>query len=126
MQQLYFADIFFLVTTISVVLVAAALAAFLIYVALIARDIRKISKKLKQESLSLIDNVVTVKDYFFSERERMMDVAFFVADVVREFRRPAPASSKRASKKKSSSRKTSSKKASSKKSSRITIKTDNS
>ena len=97
MQQLFFADIFFLVTTISVVLVAATAAAVLMYAALIARDIRKISKKLRKESISCIYNIVTVKDYVFSEKDRFMDLVFFVIDIIREIKQPA--SKKRASRK---------------------------
>lgn len=107
MQQLFFADIFFLVTTISVVLVAATAAAFLMYAALIARDIRKISKKLKKESIACIDDIVTVKKYMFSERERVMDLMFLASDVIREFTAPrkAPARKKAPSRKKAASRK---------------------
>lgn len=114
MQQLFFADIFFLVTTISVVLVAATAAALLMYVALIARDLRKISKKLKKESIACIDDMIVIKDYIFSEKERFIDVVLFIVNVIKELRGSSI-------KKKSSSKKTKSRKRKSK-STKVSVK----
>lgn len=111
MQQLFFADIFFLVTTISVVLVAATAAALLMYAALIARDLRKISKKLRKESIACIDDIVTIKDYVFSERERFTELVFFILGLIKELRgtssKGAQSRKKAASKRKSRSKKVS-------------------
>jgi len=111
MQQLFFADIFFLVTTISVVLVAATAAALLMYAALIARDLRKISKKLRKESIACIDDIVTIKDYVFSERERFTELVFFILGLIKELRggssKGAPSRKKATSKRKSRAKKVS-------------------
>jgi len=108
MQQLFFADIFFLITTISVILVAASATAVLIYCALIVHDIRRITRAVRKESVELMENISSLRHYVFSEKHRLFDLAFFASDIIREFITPQSRSAKKrksASRKKASSRK---------------------
>lgn len=113
MQQLFFADIFFLVTTISVILVAASASALCIYCALVVRDIRKVTRTLRNEGVELVNDLVSLKDQLFANKGKFVGLALMAAEFIREFGIPgtkvSPTTKRSTRKKKSSRKKTSSK-----------------
>jgi len=61
MQQLLKSDIFFVVTTIAVVVVSVAVIIALVYLINILRDARKLSAKAREEGEAIIHDVGIVR-----------------------------------------------------------------
>jgi hypothetical protein len=57
MQTLIHADIFFFITTIAIVLVTIVAVIVLIYIVFILKDIRELSRTIKQEGEEIIQDV---------------------------------------------------------------------
>lgn len=71
METLIHADIFFFVTTIAVVVIGVVLAAVLIYLSVILRDVRAVVRKGRGEAEAMLDDLRG-----FRERVKAHGVAF--------------------------------------------------
>ncbi len=78
------ANIFFFVTTVVVVLLASASIGVLIYVALIARDIRSVTKKIKEEGNATFENIKEIRNFLMSEKHRVFDMFSFFGGIIQQ------------------------------------------
>ena len=76
------ADIFFFITSIAVVVLTITLVVTLVYVIQILRDVRYVSKKMREESDRIIVDVEQVRRFVVEEGRRAVDFKEVIAGVV--------------------------------------------
>jgi Na+-transporting NADH:ubiquinone oxidoreductase subunit NqrC len=72
MQTLIHADIFFFITTIAVILVTLVAVIVLVYVVIILKDIRRLSRTIKQEGEEIIQDVHVFREEVKEEAKYSM------------------------------------------------------
>ena len=93
-DSLIHADIFFLITTISVVIIASILATILIYGAKIARNISQISDEVKKESGHIIKDFETAR---VNLKENGLKFSYFTSFIKNFFGKMPPSVKKKTS-----------------------------
>ena len=87
MEALVRSDIFFFITTIAVVAVAAGFIIVLIYIVKILRDVRYISRRLKEESDVIIEDVEALRTFLKKEGKKASRATEFVGSMLNIFPR---------------------------------------
>jgi hypothetical protein len=72
MQTLIHADVFFFITTIAVVLVTLVAVIVLIYIGIILKDIRELSRTIKKEGEEIIQDVHVFREEVKEEAKHSM------------------------------------------------------
>jgi hypothetical protein len=84
MDTLIHADIFFFVTTIAVVIVAAALTIALIYLAKVLSDVKEITKQVKEETVLFREDVKGLRGDIQREGFRAERFLMFVKNLFKK------------------------------------------
>jgi signal transduction histidine kinase len=83
MESFVQADIFFLVTTIAVIILTACVIVIFVYAIKIIRDVRYISKKVKEESDKIITDVQDIRETIKTNiTDRIKEKSSTVIDIV--------------------------------------------
>jgi hypothetical protein len=82
METVMKADIFFVVTTVAVALVAVAMLIALVYIIRILRDVTYISKKVKEESDGIISDVRELRASIKSQGVKIGPLAAFLGKLL--------------------------------------------
>jgi hypothetical protein len=83
METLIHADIFFFVTTIVVVIVGIALTIALIYLAKVLRDIKAITREVKEETILFRQDIGNLRNDIRREGFRLEQIWSFFRNIVK-------------------------------------------
>ena len=86
MNTLIHADIFFFITTIVVIVLALCAIIVLVYVIIILRDFSYISRKIRQESMEIIDDVKILRGDIKREGFRVGQLVRFFTGLTKKRR----------------------------------------
>ncbi len=91
METLMKADIFFAVTTIAIALIAVVLVVALVYLILFLRDVTYISKRVKEESDEILQDVSALRLSLKSEGSKVRNILGFVTTLFHRTKKRKPA-----------------------------------
>jgi uncharacterized membrane protein len=79
MESIIHADIFFLVSTVALILISIGIIIALIYIIKILRTVSKVSDKVKEESTEIIDDLKHLRGNIKQEGFRFRSVKSFLS-----------------------------------------------
>jgi len=81
MEGILKSDIFFVVTTIAIVIVAIVFVAALVYVILILRDIKRVSSRVREESKNISEDISSLRKNVKTEGVKLAHFSDFFAKI---------------------------------------------
>ena len=85
MNALVQADIFFFITAAAIMVVTIALVIALIFCIQILRDIRHVSRRVREESDRVLSDVEDMRRFLTKEGKRAIDVKYIVENIIGTF-----------------------------------------
>src|SRR3989344_5409205 len=79
------ADIFFFITAVAVVVITIALLVALAYFIQILRDVRYVTRRIREESDRVLSDVEHLRGFIKKEGEKVLDVKEFLGGVIGTF-----------------------------------------
>lgn len=77
MDSLLKSDIFFIVTTVAVVVVGTLIAIVLVYLARILSDVKKLSVKIRQEGEHMVEDIEGLRENIKKNTIKLSDILSF-------------------------------------------------
>lgn len=86
MDTLVQADIFFFITTLAIVVVTIAILVALFFLIQILRDIRYVSRRVREQSDRVLSDVEELRAFLKREGKRALDIKDLIGGVLQVFR----------------------------------------
>ena len=77
MDTIFKADIFFVITTVVVCVLGLLIALVLIYLIRILRDVKKLSRKVRQEGEALVEDIEDLRENIKKNTIKLSDILSF-------------------------------------------------